>query len=56
MIIPAGTPETSLLRGLFLGLSTLGESNLGPGGVFDQRDPIRDPREDFGSGCDATLA
>lgn len=32
MIIPAGTPETSLLRGLFLGLSTLGESNLGPGG------------------------
>lgn len=33
MIIPAGTPETSLLPVLFLGLSTLGESNLlGPGG------------------------
>lgn len=32
MIIPAGTPEPSLLRVLFLGLSTLGESNLGPGG------------------------
>lgn len=32
MIIPAGIPEPNLLRVLFLGLSTLGESNLGPGG------------------------
>lgn len=34
MILPAGTPETSLLRVLFLGLSTLGESNTGSGGAL----------------------
>lgn len=32
MILPAGISETSLLRVLFLGLNTLGESNTGSGG------------------------
>lgn len=54
MILPAGTPETSLLRVLFLGLSTLGESNTGSGRALIRLN--RTLGRTLGSGSEGTFA